>query len=207
MSKIVHFFGDPMCSWCWGFTKELHSLVQQASGKAELRICAGGLRPFTKEVMDDAMRTYIRHHWEEVDKKTGQPFDYALFERTDFVYDTEPSCRAVVTARRLKPETAFAMFESLQRAFYAEGRDVTQDDVLADVAVENGLDRQMFLSALNGDEAKKETIGDFNRAREHGVQAFPTVVCEEDGQFALLTGDWRPYAEMEPLFKEWLTTR
>ena len=204
MSKIIYLAADPMCSWCWGFAPEVHKLRAAAAGRAEVRVIVGGLRPGTVEVMDDAMKGYIRHHWEEVAAKTGQPFTYGLFDRDDFIYDTEPGCRAVVTARGLRPGADLDMLDALHAAFYAENRDLTDTDVLADVAEGIGLDRQGFLDALTSPALFEQTQKDFHLAREMGVTGFPTVVCAEDGQFAFLTLGYRPYDAFAPLLDEWL---
>src|SRR3712207_8936900 len=48
----------------------------------------------------------FRSHWEHVAELTGQPFEFAFFDRQGFVYDTEPACRAVATVREQRPELA-----------------------------------------------------------------------------------------------------
>lgn len=50
------------------------------------------------------------------------------------MYDTEPVCRAVVAARLLQPHSnALAVFKALQKAFYADGLDTTDREVLVTV--------------------------------------------------------------------------
>ena len=68
----------------------------------------GGLRAGNTEPMTDKDKDYIRGAWAKVGEATGQPFDPSFFDR-EFVYDTEPACRAVVAARRLKPNMALPM--------------------------------------------------------------------------------------------------
>jgi len=211
--KIIHIVVDPMCSWCWGFAPEVHKLRAAARGLATVRPIVGGLRPGTTEVMDDAMKQYISHHWEQVHEKTGQPFDHSLFERDDFIYDTEPGCRALVAVRELAgDEAALDMVDALHEAFYARARDIAKADVLAEVAGEQGMDVDAFRTALDSDAMKQMTLRDFQIARQLGVTGFPTVVCEErtgtgeatESQFAFLTLGYRPFAGFQPLLAEWL---
>ncbi|MFC1673414.1 DsbA family protein [Pseudomonadota bacterium] len=202
--KHVLFFGDPMCSWCWGFAPELQKIHAACDGLATFHVIMGGLRPGTVETWDQAMRDYIRHHWEEVEAKTGQPFDYARFDDESFVYDTEPGCRAVVAARELDPAKALNMYEALQRGFYAEGLDITKPEVLIKAAVTVGYDRARFEEVLTSPEARALVMYDFKRARAFGVTGFPTLMCAEDGQFAALALGYRPYTAIGPLLQEWL---
>lgn len=202
--KHVLYFGDPMCSWCWGFTPELESIHETLKGRAQFHMVMGGLRPGTVEAWDQEMRDYVRHHWQDVEAKTGQPFDYARFDDESFVYDTEPACRALVAARSLDPARTLKMYEALQRGFYAEGLNIADADVLADIAAAQGLDRAAFQTLHTSDEARKMVAFDFNRTRTFGVTGFPSVLCADDGQYAFLTLGYRPFAAMAPLLEEWL---
>lgn len=202
--KHVLLFADPMCSWCWGFAPEFKHIVARAQGLAQVHIVMGGLRPDTEQPWDEAMRGYIRHHWQDVQAKTGQPFDFARFDDTDFVYDTEPGCRAVVTARKLDPHKALDMYEALQCAFYAENRTLTEANVLADLAASVGIDPAAFLALFNSAETRADVASDFQRTQAFGVQGFPSVLCAEDGQYAFLALGYRPYAAMRDDFESWL---
>ncbi|MCW8916401.1 MAG: DsbA family protein [Magnetovibrio sp.] len=202
--KHVLFFGDPMCSWCWGFTPELQKLSDMAEGGAEFHLIMGGLRPGTVEPWDEAMRSYIRHHWEDVAAKTGQHFNFSRFEDTDFVYDTEPSARALVSVRSLSPHKSLAMYKALQCAFYAQNKDITDTQVLTRLAVELGVDETTFVDLFTSDDARNRVGFDYARTQAFGVQGFPSVVCAEDGQYAFLAMGYRPIVAMKDDFQAWL---
>lgn len=202
--KHVMFFGDPMCSWCWGFAPELQRVAASLGERAELHIVMGGLRPGTEDAWDSSMRDYIRHHWQDVMAKTGQPFDFTRFDQDDFVYDTEPACRAVVAVRALAPAKALDMYEALQRGFYAENRDITQTDVLADLAEGIGLNPAAFRDQFQARDIRQDLAFDFQRTRAFGVQGFPAVLCAEDDQYAFLTLGYRPFAAMKDDLLAWL---
>lgn len=202
--KHVLYFGDPMCSWCWGFTPVLQGIQAAVQGRAELHMVMGGLRPGTADTWDQEMRDYIRHHWQQVEEKTGQPFDDARFDDENFIYDTEPGCRALVVARNMDLAKAPAMYEALQRGFYAEGLDITKPEVLADIAQTQGLERAEFLANFSLNKAREQVVEDFNRSRAFGVTGFPSVLCSDDGQYAFLTLGYRPLSAVAPLLEEWL---
>ena len=98
------YFADPMCSWCWGFSPTINRVVERYGSDMVIEPIMGGLRAGNTELLDAKGKEYIRGHWQHVHKASGQPFDFTFFDRDDFVYDTEPACRAVVTMRRLKPD-------------------------------------------------------------------------------------------------------
>lgn len=187
------YFADPMCSWCWGFAPVMDAIAARYPD-LPIRLVLGGLRPFTDKPMDASAKADIRNHWQHVRDASGQPFDFSFFERDGFVYDTEPAARAVVAGRQLGPEKAIALEHRIARAFYAENRDVTEAETLADLAVELGFDRREFLTAFAWEETRQETLGDFALSQRAGVTGFPTLIAgpQADGNYALVTAGFQP---------------
>lgn len=183
------YVGDPMCSWCWGFAPEIESLAEDHP----VEVVVGGLRPGPMaQTLDDGLAGFLRGHWTEIAERTGQPFDTAFLDRRDgWVYDTEPAAIAVTRFREIHEPLTLDFFTTVQEAFYAEGRDVTDFSVLADLASGYGVEPEEFAISLEGDEARELAWKDFTRARNWGISGFPTLVGElADGRLALLARGW-----------------
>ena len=199
------YFADPMCSWCWGFSPVINGLADHFGDRLPVTLIMGGLRPGTAQPMNDEMKADIRHHWETVHERTGQPFDFSFFERERFVYDTEPADRSIVVMRLLNPRIMLSYFNSVQRAFYAENRDVTNEDVLADLASDHGVDRERFLKALRTEQARKSTFADFETARASGVTGFPTLYAgDTESGYAMVTTGYRGLDGLPEILEDWL---
>ncbi|WP_412174953.1 DsbA family oxidoreductase [Albidovulum sediminicola] len=69
-----------------------------------------------------------------------------------------------------------AMVSALFRAYFRDGRDIGDTEVLADVAACVGLDRAMIARLLAGDGDREEIAARDAHARERGVSAVPTFV-------------------------------
>lgn len=178
-----------MCSWCWGFAPEIVSLATDLP----VEVVVGGLRPGpSAQELEDRMAEFLRSHWVEIAEKTGQPFDTAFLDRRDgWVYDTEPAAIAVTLLRESDQPSTLEYFTEIQHAFYAEGRDVTDFDVLTDLAAPHGVDVDRFRPALETQEAKKRAWADFSRARNWGISGFPALIAElDDDRLALLAKGW-----------------
>ncbi len=205
MSKTILYFADPMCSWCWGFQPVMDKVRAAIGGKAAIQIFVGGLRPFTEHAMTDQDKSYVRNHWEHVADASGQPFDFAFFDKAGFTYDTEPACRAIVAVRRIAPDLAHDMLNRLHRAFYAECKDTTDPDVLADLAHEIGVPRGEFQIAHADEATKQETLAEFQYAQNSQITGFPTVIGVTEGETPVaLSLGFRPWERMEPALNEWL---
>jgi putative protein-disulfide isomerase len=166
---------DPMCDWCYGFAPIMRDFKKAQEGKLNFKLVMGGLRPYTDTPMDADTKAAVKQHWEEVQQATELPFDFNFFGRESFVYDSEPACRAVVTVRHLQPEKEVAMAEEIQQAFYARNNDVTQAEVLAEIALGQGIAEDVFLEKFNSDEMKEKTKQDFVISRHLQANAFPSL--------------------------------
>ena len=195
------YFADPMCSWCYGFGPQL-AKVLEAHPETVLDVVMGGLRAYNREPMSDAFREMLQGHWDHVGQASGLPFTPRALEGEEFVYDTEPACRAVVTARNLDRALSLDFLKALQHAFYAEGRDITRARVMAEVAAACGYAHSDFLRDLESEEMRQETRGDFTTTQRLGVSAFPTLVLSLGDELYLLTSGYVSAAVLEERIAE-----
>ena len=191
MATLI-YIADPMCSWCYGFGPELQTLL---NGLADvpLEIVVGGLRANNTKLMEGELKTTLLSHWQHVVEASGLPFSEQALSHPGFIYDTEPACRAVVAARTLVPSAALPVFQAIQSAFYADGLNVTQGEVLAQVAsaalTKAGfeIDAETFGAKWASAESVAATHDDFIQTQRWGVTGFPTLVLERNGKLDLIT--------------------
>lgn len=201
------YFSDPMCSWCYGFSPTIEA-VRRAYGDAlPIRVIMGGLRPGTDKVMTPEAGREIAGHWAHVHEATGLPFRADLVSSGRFIYDTDPAARAVVVARREGQDVALRLLGAAQRAFYGEARDITQGEVLADLAADLGLDRDRFLADWSSEDARAETWRDYATSQRAGVTGFPTLVGgpDERGVYGVVTRGFAPAEQVLAVLKDWIS--
>ncbi|MFB0923297.1 MAG: DsbA family protein [Alphaproteobacteria bacterium] len=205
MDKEIIYVGDPMCSWCWGFSPVLKQIQQDYSKDAPLRLIVGGLHAFDTDPMNDQYKATIKHHWEQVAEASGQPFNYAFFEREGFVLDTEPACRATVVVRNMNPDVLLPFYERIHMGYYVEDTDTTKLETFVDYAEKEGLDGSVFAAAFEAEATKQETMDDFAWCQKTGVTGFPTVVLREDTTMAALTVGYQPFDTIKPVLDAWVS--
>jgi putative protein-disulfide isomerase len=189
------YVGDPMCSWCWGFAPVLEQLDRRFD--MPLRVVAGGLRPGPAAAeMDDAMHQMLLHHWTQVEAATGQPFDQKALNREGWRYDTMIPDTAVVTMRHIDETKTLPFFTTLQRAFYADGIDITDRAVYSAMVQRFDVDPVEFVARLGSERMHNATIADFSAAQRLGVTGFPTLLLRDGGQTYIVT---RGYAPFDPI--------
>jgi putative protein-disulfide isomerase len=200
------YFSDPMCSWCYGFSPVVAG-IRQAFGRAlPIRLVMGGLRPGTETPMTETAKAEIKTHWEHVRDAAGLPFDGAGGGVGVIAEALAVQGRAVVRVRREDPELALIYLARAQQAFYAEGRDVTDAQVLADLAAEQGLDRDAFLADFDSEELKQETWRDYAISQRAGVTGFPTLVAgpSAEGAYGVVTRGYQPGEQILAVLHRWL---
>ncbi|HCE09468.1 MAG TPA: DsbA family protein [Oxalobacteraceae bacterium] len=191
MATLI-YIADPMCSWCYGFGPELTTLLNGLP-EVPLEIIVGGLRANNTNPMDEELKTVLRSHWSHVRDATGLPFSDQALSHPGFIYDTEPACRAVVAARLLAPTATLQVFHAIQHAFYADALNVTQGEVLAQVAsaaLTNAgfpIDAETFGAKWAAAESVAATHDDFIQTQRWGVTGFPTLVLDRNGRLDLIT--------------------
>ncbi len=200
------YVGDPMCSWCWGFSPVLEELESRYD--IPLRVVMGGLRTGPRaEPMDAEARKQMATYWQGVSQRTGQPFTTASLERDGWVYDTEPSCRAVVAMRELAPHETLRWVARLHRAFYVDGVDVTDLSVFRGLLDGFDVDPDRFGQVLTEDTTMERTEQDFLEAQRYGVEGFPTVLLRDGEELGVVTRGYVPWDQLEPPLTGWLEER
>ena len=204
-TPTLWYVADPMCSWCWGFAPVIERIRTEYSQLLTIRLLLGGLRPGTKLPLAPAKRAEILYHWQSVQATTGQPFNFENALPENFIYDTEPASRALISVALIEPSQVFPFFSAVQRAFYLEQVDVTQPDNLKKLAAELRLPATRFSETFESDQAKQQTLDHFRRAAAWGITGFPALVAEKAAQHRLITMGYCPYDTLQQRLDGWLS--
>lgn len=194
----IIYVGDPMCSWCYGIAKDLEQL--KAYGEQEnipFKIVVGGLRPGGGDAWTGEFRSFLKNEWETINERTGQEFGNKLFELDTFDYNTEPSCRALVSLRKLSPEKELQLFEAIQRKFYYDNEDPKQVEFYASICKAFDLDFNEFTLIFESEELQKETYKEFTLNREWGVKGYPTVLLRVSNELFLISNGYTPFEQLK----------
>lgn len=196
--KEIIYVGDPMCSWCWGISNHLRQLKEHFANY-QFSIVVGGLRPGGGDPWNQEMKDFLKHHWEEVNKRSGQPFGEKLFELDQFNYDTEPSCRAVVASRKWLRDYEFDFYEAVSRKFYVENEDTKEIEFYRSICEQFAIPFEDFTAAFDSDEVKQETQAEFQLNRNWGVRGYPSVLFRIDKQLYQVSPGYSDFQSMKAM--------
>lgn len=174
---------DPMCSWCYGFSGELEQIIPQLPDGAKFYTVMGGLAPDSDEPMAPEMVTYLKSAWAAVAERTGAEFNFDFFTACAPQRSTYPACRAVIAAGMQGANHVPEMIAAIQRAYYQQARNPSDEATLVELAGEIGLDAARFAGDLHSPQVEQLLNADFNFRNRLGVQGFPALVLQKDQEF------------------------
>jgi len=168
-----------MCSWCWGFTAAFNQLVEALSGRVEVVRLLGGLAEDTAETMSTEMQTVIMTTWQRIETVIpGVTFNYNFWHHCQPRRSTYPACRAVIAARQQGTAHDVAMTTAIQRAYYQQALNPSDDETLIQLAADLRLDIQQFTCDLGRSETHVQLKEEMDTARRLGVDSFPSLLVQ-----------------------------
>jgi len=190
-SSILYYVHDPMCSWCWGFREIWLSVQQQLPENIQIRYLLGGLAHDTSELMPKDMQANIHDTWQTIQKEIiGTEFNFNFWDECKPRRSTYPSCRAVIASRKQNPSLEQEMILAIQHAYYLHAKNPSDNDVLIELAKNLGLDAKQFENDMLSSDTQEELSSEIKFSRELGVQGFPGLVYECNGNRKLLQLDY-----------------
>ncbi|WP_232479503.1 DsbA family protein [Shewanella marisflavi] len=175
MNKLYYVY-DPMCSWCWGFKPTWEKIEQALSGDIEIVYLLGGLAPDSDQPMPIAMQKQIAAYWHKIETLLGTEFNHEFWTLNTPRRATYPACRAILAARAQQAE--ILMLNAIQKAYYLQARNPSDNPVLIDLANTLGLDKTKFSADLQHDKTQEALLAEIQFARSIGGNSFPSLFVQ-----------------------------
>lgn len=184
MALHIDVISDVICPWCFIGKRRMEKAIAALDGQQEVRVrwLPFQLNPtMPKEgISRREYRVKKFGSWERSQELDAQVAAAGAAEGIHFAFDRIERTPNTFDAHRLvwladKEGIQDAIVEALFRAYFTEGRDISNRQTLIDVVAEAGLDRSKAEAVLNCDEgieAIKEAEGLSRRHRVDGVPFF-----------------------------------
>lgn len=176
-SKLrIDVWSDYVCPFCFLQLPELHRLEQEFGSAVEIVWRAFELRPEPRHTLDPA-GDYLRTTWERsvypmalerglmlqlppVQPHSRKAMEVAAFARAHHMFD--------------------AMHVALFRAFFQQGCDIGETEVLVELGLQLGLDPNELRQALFQQRYTQEVVEDEQLAMQLGINGVPTAILRLD---------------------------
>lgn len=187
MALNIEVISDGICPWCFVGKRRLEKALKAVEGRDEIQVT---WRPFQlnpnmpKEGMDRrTYRTAKFGSWEKsqaldaqvaaVGAAEGIPFAFDRIQRTPNTFDSH---RLIWLAQREGIQDA--VVEALFRSYFTEGLDISDRQILLDIASTVGLPQvDRFLDSDDGVEAVHQ---EEREVRQRGISGVPFFIINSD---------------------------
>lgn len=189
-SSNIHVTYDFICPWCWIGEEHLERALAASgvSTDSQITFLPYQLNPdmpvqgmdrkayrsgkFGSWARSQAMDAQVTH----AAKSVGLEFDYERVEKTP---NTLAGHRLVWREQQAGRDASF-LVKAIFKAYFGEGRDIGDLNVLADIAAETGLERTAIVDFLNTDEGTAEVLKLEAITKASGVRSVPSIQIAQD---------------------------
>jgi putative protein-disulfide isomerase len=162
----------------------LARITSELDGKLPIEKYLGGLAPDSDQPMPENMMQSLEQTWQHIQHRIpGTEFNFSFWTDCKPRRSTYPACRAVIAARQQGHEFDDLMTRRLQEAYYTEAKNPSDISTHIELASELGLDADRFSNDLKSDFVNQTLIDEMNYSRSIGIDSFPSLAVEVDGQF------------------------
>lgn len=182
----IDFVSDVVCPWCAIGLNGLLEAIRRVDGEltVELHIkpfeLNADMPPEGEDLVEHLQRKYgistedIARNQERLrtlGEEVGVHFD---LKKRDRIYNTFDAHRLLHWAAESHRD--LALKQALLHAYFGEGRDPSDPEVLLEVAVSVGLDAVRSREILDGDAYGDEVVAEEDFYTSHGISAVPAVI-------------------------------
>lgn len=143
-------------------------------------------------LIDQPMKgAYSRHDWDRVARLHGIPYRFP----EPFPVGTVAAARAFWWLDANRPDQAKPFGHAIFAAYFADGRNVSEKPVVAQVAAEQGIDPAELMAAIELPEIKAKLRDETDGAIARGVFGAPYLVVDGEAFWGF---------DRLPMIDEWL---
>lgn len=187
--KKLYYIHDPMCSWCWGFEPVWRDVERSLYTRLEIEYVLGGLAPDSDKPMPSEMQLMLQSTWRSIQQKIpGARFNFEFWSKCKPRRSTYPACRAVLAAKLQNSEKE--MILAIQKAYYLDAKNPSDDCVLKSLAVAINLDVEQFSRDLNSLRTTNELLEQIEYGHSIGAQGFPSLILQTHSEYKRISVDY-----------------
>ena len=191
-SLTVEIWSDVVCPWCYIGKRRFETAAAELRDEVDLQVV---FRPYQLDPTAKAgasqpvIEAYAKKFGgpERAAQIIGHVSDVAAAEGLEFRMDRALRANTLLAHRLLLLAEGsghqYALKERLLQAYFCDGLDIGDPDVLADCAHEVGMPHDTVLAFLHSDDGTAEVQAYLQMAAQAEITAVPTFVI--DGRWAV----------------------
>ncbi|GHA79252.1 putative protein-disulfide isomerase [Pontibacter akesuensis] len=188
---------NPMCAWCYGTTPVIRRLRAIWQSRLQVQVLLGDLQAHASQPLLPRQKEQLAISWHRVQEQITLPFDFNFFTRRDFVFNTEPACRALLCVRLLRPVLTLEVLRAMHSAFFVDNLDLKNTAVLVQLVGMFGISENLFLTLFESEEIQSQLENEFAFVDSLGANTYPSLFLKTKEGPQQLTAGFVQLEELE----------
>lgn len=200
---ILHYFYDPLCGWCYGFSNVLKNFYENHKDEFDVEVISGGMVRGESERPIGDMADYLKDAFKQVEKVSGVKFGEKFHERVQKgteVFSSIPGSIALSVFKSFQEEKALYFASELQKAIYYDGVSPSDKGHFAEIASQFGIVKSEFMKMMDQDYFKKDAYDDFSVTQQFGIKGYPSCVLFAKDEYFLLNHGFTNLENLEKTY-------
>ena len=180
----AEWFTDPVCAWSYAAEDAITAFRHHFSGRIIFKHRMFVLYTDVSSFMDaHGMReqSEFAPKVEKVARATSKKLEASAWRNNNAPESSEQCCLWVKAAQLLDPEKGDLFLSEMRKALFLEGKNISNESVLADLAGLSGLEFQALRLGILSQKVRAMLDEDQTLAKEEMVTVRPTLVLKNSG--------------------------
>ena len=203
MPPILYYCYDAYCGWCYGNSNTILQVQQHYGTTLHYEVLSGGMVLPATPTPISATAGYIQEAYKIVEKETGVIFgaDYLWHinhpHLSDWYPNSELPAIALCVLKQLQPTQQVQLAIAIQKALYAEGRDLTDTEAYNEILVQFGINKTTFSEAIKEEKYKAKAHQEFALCKQLQVKGYPTTYVQlADNKLQLVASGYTTFEKI-----------
>lgn len=204
--KLYYGF-DTLCVFSYGFNPLMNKLYKSFGDQITFELLPAGMwRGEDEKVLTNLSRKNLRQSIQRVGKMTGQPYGEAFIKHLKSLdsLNSYYGAKAMNTIMTFDSVDPFDYLASLYKKTFVEGKNTSDESLFCDTAKEFDIDGNEFLQRLRSDEIETLTLSKIDKLLELGIESYPTLLIDHDGNFETYPLNYDSYEALENWLKKYI---
>ncbi|MEB2356434.1 DsbA family protein [Bacillus pumilus] len=194
---------DAYCGWCYGFSNSIRTLHENHP-EMSLTLVSGGL--FVGErSLPIKEYPHISEANQRISQLTGVEFGeryQKLLANGTFVLDSEAAAIGFSALRSVAPDRALYLAASMQKAFYQDGKSLSDDETYQEIALVHQLDPNIVIERMKTKDVINDAYADFEKVHQLQVNGYPALLLKKGDEYFNVGGGAMTAEKLEERLKE-----
>lgn len=178
---ILYYVLDPMCSWCYAFSKTWQKVLKELPSDLQVVYVFGGLAPHSSVEMPLEMQRMLQNTWKQINSQVEVEFNFDFWKDCKPRRSTYLSCQAAICGRLQGKE--YEMVMAIQEQYYLNASNPSNRDTLEKAASNIGLDIKKFSEDLESQDVITLFEKDLQLRDKLKTYSFPSLVFHSQNNY------------------------